>query len=542
MSSKDLANIYESLTSGDSRRKHLRMSDLYGAVINESAIGPRKGVSGKGAPGGMCTHCGGTGIEPQNGWNQKKQNRLARTWLQKSGFVADHQTVMVAHYMSVAGVDWDVLNAYVAGKDDWVDDDSIKESTSSVSTFGFDIIQAMTPNNTKFDLKAPIINEMTEQLHLDPGIADQLYYNLFNMPFQESTVSVGKGELIICLFSAATKGDVGDCMVAGKPATTQDDGDADPDAPKEKSLSLKVGKLQIEVKVGKARVISARGGKFKDPSMGHEKSYASRRDLEGNIVHPPPRQFTPHDRAEGESGVYDTSDPSLRHLSNEDYVDQFGDTSVGYEAFNKNARAGDQGIGIKKFLEELNNQDPYWSKERVEEREAKVAAEREEPIPKERGTIGPQGIENKWNVRPNYALREELANVTIVWSYANPADPKAHGFDYLLAILSSGVKAKGATKREPDRNIPATPTLYDSEEGNVAAGGTGDKAEAFAIACKGEEGFTNIYQAVKSKMLAVERVNPTTGRIDGDGMYMYFAGSNTEVKHEPGMGMSIYDD
>lgn len=531
MSSKDLANIYESLTSGDSRRKHLRMSDLYGAVINESAIGPGKGVSGKGAPGGMCTHCGGTGIEPQDGWNAKKKNRLVKTWLQKAGFVTQAQMILVAHYMDVAGVEWNTLKEYIAGKRDYK---TIKESAASPSGggFGFDLQNLLTRHNQKFDLKAPIVDEMVMKLHLNAQIADQLYYNLFNMPFQESTVSVGKGELVICLFSAATKGSVGDCMLNDEPATESDDGD-ETDAPKEQSMSLQANGKQIEVKVGKARVISARGGKFKDPSAAMERAHAARRNKAGAIVHKDKKynKLAKGERETGASATYEY-ESDWSHLSNEEYVKQFGGASPAYDAFDSTVRTDPKksGVGIAEFLNELNIQDPEWSEKNV--------------LASEQKGISPTGA-------PDYALRERLTNVTIVWSYANPSAEGAHGFDYLLAILSSGVEAKGPGKSAAliNRNDPAIPTPYGPEDGDLgpernekARGSTGDKAEAFAIDCQGKDGFYNINQAIVDNRLTVQRVNPTSGKIDGEGMYMYFAGSNTQVGHEPDMGLNLTDD
>ena len=65
----------------------------------------------------------------------------------------------------------------------------------------------------------------------------QVYNEIFSKSFQEGTVGVGDGELAMSLFTEAFKGDVGD-------------------------LKLPNG-LNVEVKTGKARIISSRKGGFK---------------------------------------------------------------------------------------------------------------------------------------------------------------------------------------------------------------------------------------------------------------------------------------
>lgn len=71
-----------------------------------------------------------------------------------------------------------------------------------------------------------------------PEKLEQFYNSLFVKSFSEGNVSVGDGELLLSLFTECFKGDVGD-------------------------LKTPSG-LNVELKVGKGRIISARGGGFKN--------------------------------------------------------------------------------------------------------------------------------------------------------------------------------------------------------------------------------------------------------------------------------------
>ena len=74
-----------------------------------------------------------------------------------------------------------------------------------------------------------------------------LFYNmLFVRDFKEGNVSVGAGELALAVLTEAKKGSTGD---------------------------LEIGSLQIEVKTGKGRVLSARGAGFADDNNRISENY-----------------------------------------------------------------------------------------------------------------------------------------------------------------------------------------------------------------------------------------------------------------------------
>jgi len=104
----------------------------------------------------------------------------------------------------------------------------------------FSLHEAVFPVLTKL-----LANETPEKL-------EQFYNSLFVKSFSEGNVSVGDGELLLSLFTECFKGDVGD-------------------------LKTPSG-LNVELKVGKGRIISARGGGFKN-DLDKLKEFASKPDL-----------------------------------------------------------------------------------------------------------------------------------------------------------------------------------------------------------------------------------------------------------------------
>ena len=81
---------------------------------------------------------------------------------------------------------------------------------------------------------------------------EQFYNSLFVRTFDEGNVAVGDGELLISLFTECFKGDVGDLKTPGG--------------------------LNIELKVGQGRIVSARGGGFKN-DLEKLKELAVKNDL-----------------------------------------------------------------------------------------------------------------------------------------------------------------------------------------------------------------------------------------------------------------------
>ena len=486
MSDRDLRNLYENVRRGDEYHAPRRESELYRSILNEAEASVESETK--------CKRCHGSGREPQDGWDGLKRNKLVAKWMSDSGFVSPTVMMSIVGYLESSGCNWDLIKTFV-------------ESPKKQSLVK--ILNGMSPGKNG-GLMAPIVDIIINNFQLEQDIATRLYYSLFNLPFAESTVSVGKGELIMALFTDAEKGNVGDIMVAGAKGMEEDEDGV----VSKKDVGLQSSGYQIEVKVGKARVISARGGKFLEPNMDVERVFAARKRGE-DITSTPYRTDKPgyqgikkseFDREQGQSQYYQTTDG--QHLTNEEFVNHlFGDkrANPGFNAFDRKDK-----VCSNQMLSILNEQDPQ------------------------------AGINNV----PNYKLRDLLISTSIVWSYANPSGT-GHGFDFLLAILSSGVEGKS-----PEDAIKWNQKNLDShgEFAKQTDDGTGlywdprmsegDKDLGIAIPCKGSQGFNNIYKAITDGDLVVSRMS-STGRLDGEGMYMYYRGSDTNVGHESSVGVKL---
>ena len=113
-------------------------------------------------------------------------------------------------------VDYDILKAYVDKKD-------------SLTVLGSQLQGAMG-NVDLWEISAPQLSFLK-----NPDDARQFYNTLFTRKFEEGVVSVGAGELALAVLTEAKKATTGDLLV---------------------------GNLDVEVKTGKGRVISARTGGF----------------------------------------------------------------------------------------------------------------------------------------------------------------------------------------------------------------------------------------------------------------------------------------
>ena len=487
MSDSDLRNLYESVRRGDEYVAPKREGELYRSVLNE-ADAPIESET-------KCKRCHGSGREPQDGWDGLKRNRLVTKWMADVGFSSSTVMMSIVGYLESSNCDWDLVEAFVNNKD--------KPSLLS-------IISNMLPPGGG-GIMSVLVKIIQENLQLEEQLAIRLYYSLFNLPFAESTVSVGKGELVMALFTDAQKGSVGDIMIAGDKAVEEDeDGNIT-----KNDQGLESNGAQIEVKVGKARVISARGGKFLEPNMDVERVYAARKQADGSITSTPHRTDKPgfqgiskdkFKRDQGHSQYYQTEG---QHLTNEEFVNHlFGDkhANPGFNAFDRK-----DNICSSQMLAILNNIDSQAGFDKT----------------------------------PNYRLRDQLISTSIVWSYANPPGGSGHGFDYLLAILSTGHEGKSEKDSIEwnDRNLKNHSKYAKKSEisGRMIWDpriGTGDKDHGIAIPCKGADGFHQIYKAISSGTLTVSRAS-STGKLDGEGMYMYYQGSDTNVGHESGVGVKL---
>jgi len=127
-------------------------------------------------------------------------------------------------------------------------------------------------------LKKILSNETPERVQ-------EFYNSLFVKSFSEGNVSVGDGELLLSLFTECFKGDVGD-------------------------LKTPSG-LNVELKVGKGRIISARGGGFKN-DLDKLKEFAVKPDL----------------TIEDLTGAKFTGDVMKKAFSNTSILQQFIDANI----------------------------------------------------------------------------------------------------------------------------------------------------------------------------------------------------------------------
>ena len=488
---QNLSDIYTGITEGKYHASDKKLSDMYREVICES--------NDEVSEGGVCKRCHGTGTEPQEGWDGLRRNRLVKEWMSQCDFNKPEVMMSIVGYIEALNINWDLVHEFVKSE---------KPSLEAL------IIPMTNPENS--GIKTSIVDIIVDRFEIDSKAAEQLYYSLFNLPFAESTVSVGKGELVLALFTDAKKGQVGDIEIAGFKAS--DDEESVP--VKGKRTGLDSGSIQIEVKVGKARVISARNGKFLDPNIDIERAFAARKQEDGEIKAVGTGKFTKRDgfdRTLGHSGFYDDIGTALTNKEFVGYL--FGKETApnpGFETFSrvKNGCA-------EQMLEALNRLDP-------------------------RG-----GIDST----PNYLLRENAISAALVWSYANPSG-SGHGFNYLLLILSSGLaENEWKTLDKKPRSFPGTDEDYANLETRSKVDDTGkeyqykyfpgamvkgDKDHGLAIQCKGPGAYSNILELILSGHLIVSRLNEKSGRLDGEGIYMYYRGSNTNVDHEPGVGVSLF--
>jgi hypothetical protein len=165
---------------------------------------------------------------------KKEGDKSIEKLVQQSGFVA--QTRYVKNFLADFDVNYGEVEILSQIKQ------KLNSITGSIggSQGELSLHQAIFPVLEKI-----LANETPEKIQ-------QFYNSLFVKSFSEGNVSVGDGELLLSLFTECFKGDVGD-------------------------LKTPSG-LNVELKVGKGRIISARGGGFKN-DLDKLKEFAQKPDL-----------------------------------------------------------------------------------------------------------------------------------------------------------------------------------------------------------------------------------------------------------------------
>ena len=231
-----------------------------------------------------------------------------------------------------------------------------------------------------------IVAPAMEHILVEKKDARKLYNELFTKSFAEGTVSVGDGELLLSLFTECSKGSVGDLVTSAG--------------------------VNVELKVGMARVVSSRGG-----NVSHDKQVLTQ-------LAQKPEQITQEDIDEVEKILRITLIKKA-----------FGNTAT------------------TKQLVASDSQD--------------------------------------------FNTRMQQFGGLMLYEYGNSGDDEDHGFDVLLAVYQKGF---GKTRSFPEHGRMSEGTFYKANYVNV-------------------KDYSNVSSAVSNGMIAF--------KYDGDGVYMYYPGSNT---------------
>ena len=250
---------------------------------------------------------------------------------------------------------------------------------------------------------------------VNPEDRPKFYNTLFTRKFAEGTVSVGAGELALAVLTEAKKGKTGDLVVGGK---------------------------QVELKVGKGRVISAR-----------QKGFAKDRGIINDIA----------------SGKYDNDEEGLKEV-----------------------------VG-------LWNSDLTQSALTSDNLSKYVIGKTTDPVT--RGAyIGALLL----NAYGNHGNKDAKEGETV------------HGFDILLAVYQ-----KGSDERVKDKvPIPGSARMHKRETKGYGAGPrTGGWEEVTEKGTFWDANYVNVKE-LATAMRAVDN-NYLQFAFDGDGVYIFYPGSNT---------------
>lgn len=265
MSDQDLRNLYENVRRGDVYTGPKRLENMYREVSETGFEDDEDGEDVVGFFGdpdmvqsmqSQHNPFGASRTPAQD--NAIKE--LIEDWIGHAGFDSGQVTNIV-----LGAVDGVVTN-------DWLDlQNFVKDSESS----------GKGKNSLQLPVDQPLVNidePLKEQLRkfIIPEHVDDVYSTLFAAAFAESTVAVGRGELILALLTSCTKGSIGDVEYFDR-----DEVDGKP------SEGLKMGAIQVEVKTGRGRAISGRGGGFRNANVALESAIMSGLDENENIKSDP---------------------------------------------------------------------------------------------------------------------------------------------------------------------------------------------------------------------------------------------------------------
>ena len=404
-----------------------------------------------------------TGVE-----NAKKL--LIEKWLSSGGYKDRDGSVANQVKGAIEGyVDWNLLHEYVH-------EEKKNQVTLPVGEGNENRIDDLLYDQIKLILKDPD----------NAGDAELIYMTLFSRTFLEGTVSVGRGELIITLFTSCQKGRVGDLEYMDSTSGVMvPSGDNPPnfDGP---------DVIQVEVKTGRGRAYSSRQGGFRNANIEIEKAVMGAVNMNKDAVESETSYLV----------VNDTGDFMV------DVQPKFkGAKIVGFEPINSNPGGK---LTIEQFIASLRSIDTKGlmgknkffingtgvMKELLDEKES--------------------GVTDLDKIRK---IRHQVASACILWGYANKH------FRYVLIIKQAGKNA----------NV-----------NDVATIDPGTFRDCAYIDCTD---LSNIYDKMEEEILVIDRggryapsKTGAEGRaLDGEGVYVGFAGSNTDIDAIGGQSSFLSD-
>jgi len=480
MSDHDLRNLYEGVRQGATYTAPKRMVSLYNEVItgapNANPVEPYtfndKQTPGEQPEGIVPDEDPTQQTEPQTQnkdlqpVDPKRIKDVVIKWIKSTKFTdaPGKQIYYDVAEMIQYGLNLDLLEDFINKKS------SITPLTNAVQQWTTKISPDSTTPPPKHSIRQELLMPMINSV-FDPGHpmaqegARRLFEELSNYTFTEGTVAVGKFELAIALFTEAVKGSVGDLAVV-----------------------LKTKEEQVEIKVGKARVASARKGGFKLGNLGMEKALVGRMDSEDKFVvaefSKDGSTFVPTEKKTDPHTVSSVSTEHTRPLTNKEFISKL--QTIVPAPYNKAFQASDNFI-----LKMLDQMDADIKDENGKLRE------------------------------PDLQLRDNMISTALIWEYANPGGNTDSGFSKLLFVVSRGEKEK---KGRGNARLGASP----------AQAGVGDFDSCWVVNTAGSDSFQNIFNSIQSGNIVVQRgtselmtINdrPSIGRgLDGEGAYMQGTG------------------
>ena len=447
MSNRDLGKLYSSIAGGSlARRERFIVNEVLGNVtdpyaqpetqpdIQQPSIAQQYGA-----------------VIDTKAENAKKE--LIEDWLHSGGYSDGDGNVSNQVKGALEGyVDWYKLDNYVRNK--------MKDQVTLPVGEG---------EADKIDL---MLYKQIEMILKDPGNKEHLnliYMTLFSRTFAEGTVSVGRGELILTLFTSCKKGSVGDLEYMDSTAGVQvPAGEVGGDV------------IQVEVKTGRGRAYSSRQGGFRNANIEIEKAVLGAVNMSDDAV-------------ESDSTFLVVSDDGEYMLDVQPKLNNKG-VIVGFTPINNEP---DGMLSIEQFVAALENIDKkqLMGKNQFFKTSAgeltRLLGEKE------------KGISDIETIR---MIRHRAASACILWGYAHKH------FQYVLIIKQAGKNANVSTAASVD---------------------TGTFRDCAYIDCTN---LDNIYQKMEEGILDIDRggkyapSKDGSGRsLDGEGVYVGYAGSNTDI-------------